>query len=221
MESQELEHVVEVDFSTNLVLALTFAKRILEAPWNPNKNEKSQHPITETTGLVSCCFWRKSGRMSTISTGPKVSPAFQEGEMSTDTQLPEHISQWSFCCLLLLINAMAVWVLPHPVCPHKWFDSRLTLLFYAKRKTMEGGRTHITPFLLLWPWQLLPVLSQESPGGTLPDLLKPFSFPACPSLTHTHRHTAECILGYRCGQSRQCPGTDQGKHYLLRGLVIL
>lgn len=61
---------------------------------------------------------------------------------------------------------------------------------------------------------------QKSPGGALPDLLKPFTFLACPSLTHTHRHTAECILGHRCGQSGQCPGIDQGKHYLQESCLL-
>lgn len=52
---------------------------------------------------------------------------------------------------------------------------------------------------------------QERPGDALSALLEPFAFLTCPSLTHHPRHTAECVLGHRCGQSGQCPGADQGK----------
>lgn len=72
----------------------------------------------------------------------------------------------------------------------------------------------IPPFFSCGPWLLFPVFRQKCPGGDLSDLLKPFTVLACPSLTHTHRHTAECILGHRCGQFGQCPRIDQGKHYL-------
>lgn len=174
-------------------------------------------PNIETTGPVSYHFWGKSGLVSTVSTGLSRFPAFQEGKMNTVTQLPAHFTQWSSWCLLLVIKAMAVWVLPHPTSPHKLFDSGIIFFYSMQRGKMrkEGGHIllHFLSYGLSNVFQCRVRKALEVPSQTCWSLLL---FLPAQSLTHTHRHAAKCILGHRCGQSGQCPGTDQGKHYFPR-----